>query len=39
MFKVTKRLNKEGTQYDCVRYSYNDKGTEPIVFSTWTENV
>ena len=35
--KVTKRLNKEGTQYDCVRYVYNDNGTKPTIISTWTE--
>lgn len=36
--RVTKRLNKDGTHYDCARYGYNDNGTKPTVIATWTES-
>lgn len=35
--KVKKQLSKDGTHFECTRYVYNEKGTEPTVVSQWTQ--
>ena len=39
LYRVSKNLNEKSGQYDCIRYVYNDNGTQPKIVSTWTEVV
>ena len=36
-YRVTKHLNKDGDQFTCTRYVYDDNGVSPSVVSTWVE--
>jgi len=38
-YKVEKRLNKDGTHYNCTRYIYNENGTKPTIISSWVKPV
>ena len=38
-YKVEKRLSKDGTHYNCTRYTYNENGTKPAVVSSWVRPV
>ena len=39
LYRVEKRLSKDGNHYECTRYVYNENGTNPSVVSSWIKPV